>query len=184
MTRDMDTIHNHNCGGGTGIFIKEGLSYEILKEQSIFLSGLYESVWVKISLPKGRDVIVGSIYRPNTLPKANELKAIKQHIAILDSIKKDKKLNKAKLIITSDFNIDLLSYENNSNTTLYVNEQFSHGLHPVITTSAHITKTSAKIIDHIFVTNPPHNHLSGIIEVELGDHMPTFYSDPRPRDCI
>ena len=51
-TRDMDTGPNPNCGGGVGYFIQSNLQYEILEEESVFLPGVYESLWIKVKVDK------------------------------------------------------------------------------------------------------------------------------------
>ena len=62
---------NPNCGGGVGLFIKNNLNYTLLEFQNQFISGVYESLWIKIDLGKSGSVIVGNIYRPNTAPLAS-----------------------------------------------------------------------------------------------------------------
>ena len=178
-TRDQDKMVNTHCGGGTGLFIAKGIPSEILIEQSVFIPGVYESIWAKIKPKSGaKSVIVASIYRPNTPPRANITLAIKTHLNIIDSIRKDKSLKSCRIIITSDFNLDLLDYAKNDKVTDYVDSQFSRGLVPLITKSAHFTDSSAKVIDHIFTSEPPNKYKSGIIEAKISDHLPTFFSDP------
>ena len=88
-SRDMYSKINKNCGGGVGIYLREGLNYELLEKKSIFIKGLYESIWLLVKLPKGKNVILGNIYRPNTPPLANIHQATIIHKNILESIKKD-----------------------------------------------------------------------------------------------
>ena len=178
-TRDQDGATNPNCGGGVGLFIRKDLESEILHEQSIFIPGMYESIWAKIKPKKGaKGVIVASVYRPDTPPRANLGLAVSTHLGIIDSIRKDKTLRHCKIIITTDFNLDLLEYSLKERTTNYVDSHFSRGLVPIITKSAHITLSSAKVIDHIFISNPSNNFKAGIITAKLSDHYPTFLSDP------
>ena len=172
----MNTKCNRNCGGGSGIFVKKCIDFEILEELSHFTKGVYESIWILLKLPKGKKVIISSIYRPNTPPLANAKKSIEIHCSILELIKRDKKLRNAKLIICSDFNIDLL--ENNKINSHYLDSHFSMGLIPMITKSTHFTNTSAKVIDHIFVSSPPPQAKSFVLQVHIADHLPTIYSDP------
>ena len=48
-TRDENGPINPNCGGGVGLFIDDKYKdYEILKELSVFIPHVYESIWVKI----------------------------------------------------------------------------------------------------------------------------------------
>ena len=68
-TRDMNRpMPNPNCGGGVGLFIDSKFSYEILEVESSFTPGVYESIWAKIQIGKGKFKIIGNVYRPNTAP--------------------------------------------------------------------------------------------------------------------
>ena len=67
---------NPNCGGGIGTFIREGLSYEILEVKDQFITGVFESLWIKIKTKNNKFKIIGNIYRPNTAPTADPLLAI------------------------------------------------------------------------------------------------------------
>ena len=180
QTRDQNGLANSNIGGGVGIFVKENIESEVLQELSHFTAGVYESIWLKVrpsKLKKDKSVIIASIYRPNTAPRASLAKAIEIHTSILETIKKDKYLRKCKLVILSDFNLDLLEFANNSHVANYLDTHFTHGLIPIISKSAHITRSAAKVIDHIFSNEMSENIKSGIVQLSLSDHMPTFYSD-------
>ena len=79
--------------------------------------------------------------------------------------------------IISDFNIDILQFEQHSDTKHYLETMASFGFLPVITRPTRITQTSATLIDHIFVLNKSTQHTAGIIINSLSDHYPTFYLD-------
>ena len=176
-TRDKGLSKNSHCGGGVAFFVRNELNFEIMSEQSVFKKGLYESIWIRISLPKKKFLIIGNIYRPNSPPLGNVNKAIEIHEGILNSIKKDKAFRKDKLFLVSDFNLDLAAITSNKNVNYYMDLHHSLGLVSLINISAHITKTSSKVIDHIFTKMPSSNLKSGVIETDLSDHMPTFVSD-------
>ncbi len=53
-------------GGGVGLFIKNNLNYTIDSATSVFHDRVLESLFVKISISKQKDIVVGSIYRPGT----------------------------------------------------------------------------------------------------------------------
>ena len=181
ITRDQDGMVNPCAGGGVGVFVRENVESEVLSELSEFIPGVYESIWLKLrpnKQKKAKDIIIASVYRPNSAPKANLKLALTIHTSILDKIKQDKKLRKCKLIIMSDFNLDLMEFSSNQSVSNYLDIHFSSGLLPVITKSAHLTPTSAKLIDHIFSSQLPDNYKSGIIQFDISDHMPTFLSDP------
>ena len=86
-TRDMNTAPNPNCGGGVGFFVNNCFKYEILEEESLFLPGVYESLWIKVQVDKTKFKIIGNINRPNTAPNVNLNLAIATHASIISKIK-------------------------------------------------------------------------------------------------
>ena len=177
-SRDKNQKPNQNCGGGISLFIKNTLNFEPLPSLSHFEKGVYESLWAKIQINKDNYLIVGNVYRPDSPPLGNLSQALVIHSNILNMIKNDKSLKKGKLIICSDFNLDLASFSINKKANEYMELQSIHGLLPLITLSAHITNTSAKVIDHIFVKSPPPDSTSGVLQIHISDHLPVIYSDP------
>ena len=166
-TRDQFSSVNGNCGGGVAMFIKSGLQYEILDDLSEFIPGVYESLWIKLkpnSIKSTKSIILGNVYRPNSAPKANITLALSTHFSILEKIKRNKAHKGCKIIVASDFNIDLLTFATNVTSLEYINSHFAKGLIPVISLSAHITATSAKVIDHIFVCDPPPPYKTGVLK--------------------
>ena len=97
---------NPNCGGGIGTFIREGLSYEILEVKDQFITGVFESLWIKIKTKNNKFKIIGNIYRPNTTPTADPLLAINTLNNILTSLKS--KFKGVNITISGDLNFDLL----------------------------------------------------------------------------
>ena len=174
-TRDKDKERNPNCGGGVGFFVNKMFDFEILEEESIFVEGVYESLWIKIEVSKNNYKIIGNVYRPNTAPKANTKQAIEIHSSILSKISKSKDHSKCSIEIVGDFNLDLLQFQNHEQTNDFLEASFSYGLLPVITKPTRITPTSATLIDHIWVKNKSELHSAGIILSHISDHYPTFY---------
>ena len=175
-TRDQFTVLNSHCGGGVGLFVSKLWDVELLEQQSVFLSGTYESIWLKLTNTtqnSSQSVIVSSIYRP---PGANKRLALSTHEGILNSIKNDKHLRGSKVFLLSDFNLDLQSTDAVMNEYNLMHAE--QGLKSVITISAHLTPTSSKIIDHIFASTPPPDYSAGVLISKLSDHLPTFYCDP------
>ena len=147
----------------------------ILDEESIFVEGVYESLWIKVEVAKNTFKIIGNVYRPNTAPKANIKKAIEIHSSILSKINKSKVHSKCSIEIVGDFNLDLLQFQRHDQTNDFLETSFSFGLLPVITKPTRVTPTSATLIDHIWVKNEAELHRAGIILCHISDHYPTFY---------
>ena len=157
------------------MFIHNKFSYEVLNVQSSFIPGVYESMWVRIEVSKGKYKIVGNIYRPNSAPLADLARAITTHQNIIQNLQSNKNHKNCNIQLLSDFNVNILNFAQHELTNTYLESMFSIGLLPVITRPTRITHTSATLIDHIFESNKVNRYIAGIILSSLSDHFPTFY---------
>ena len=136
---------------------------------------MYESIWVKIEISKGKYKIIGNVYRPNSAPLADLGRAIANHKCIIESLKTNQIYKNCDIQVLSDFNVNLLNFAQHDLTNTYLESMFSLGLLPVITRPTRIHQTSATLIDHIFLNNKQKGYIAGIIISSLSDHFPTFY---------
>ena len=82
--------------------------------------------------------------------------------------------NKYDMYIVGDINIDLLKYHSHQQQTeRYPGMIYSLDLLPVITKPTRITSHTATLIDHIY-TNTVSRLTSGIVTVDISDHLPVF----------
>ena len=175
-TRDKNGPPKPNCGGGVGLFIDSSYKdYEILKDESVFVPHVYESIWVKIKIKNGRDKIIGNVYRPNTAPHANLEQALQIHNDILEKIESNKNHAKCDIQIVSDFNINMLNFESHGLTNDYINALISKSFIPLITMPTRIKHQSATLIDHIWTNKICNTYNTGIIIDSLSDHFPVVY---------
>ena len=79
----------------------------------------------------GTSKIIGSCYRPNSAPLASYSKAIGILDEIVVQLKKEHK--KTKIIITGDFNMDLLKYSSHPPTNEFITNFHNQGILPLIT---------------------------------------------------
>ena len=180
QSRDRGEKIDRNCGGGAAFFINKNFDFEPLPELNFFIKGVYESVWLLLTdkkNKKGQKILVGSIYRPDTAPRADICLALKTHNNILNLISKNKVYRKSKLFICSDFNLDLLQTLTSQNVSDYSSAHSIHGLNSLINISAHITPTSAKVIDHVFSNTPSATCRTGVLLEHFSDHLPLVISD-------
>ena len=91
------------------------------------------------------------------------------------SIKADRQLSKAAVIIVSDFNINLLNFNIHPETAEYTDLHMSQRLLPMITKPTHIYNSGASLIDHIFVSPTDNPVTTGVLLCDMSDHFPTFY---------
>src|SRR6218665_1307572 len=149
--------------GGVGLFIKNDISFE-----KIDLVGVkhqcYESLIVKISLPKSTDALIGVVYWPPGLCPRDFNKEWDQ----LNNLTKQSK----QRYLVGDFNIDLLKSENHVPTDEFVSSLYSHLLLPLIYRPTRITSDSLTLIDNIFTSNWSKVLDSAIVISDISDHLP------------
>ena len=151
------------------MYIQENLEFKRRDDLSVFIPHIVETLFMEIK-NKGKNIICGTIYRPNTFPKADLDVFITTLSEILHIINQENK----NIILLGDFNIDLLKYETHMKTSDFLDEIFSFGLLPVITKPTRITDHSATLIDHIHTNLINNLYKLGIIVTDLSDHFGTF----------
>ena len=95
--------------------------------------------------------------------------------SVLNQISTDPSLKACQLIISGDFNIDLLKLSTNADTSKYFDLLLENSLFPVISKPNPISHSSATLIDHILVKHLNSNSKSGIFLDSLSDHCPTYF---------
>ena len=155
--------------GGVGLFIKENISYHPREDLSIFIPHIIETFFIEIGSINTKGTIIGVIYRPNTYPKA-DIDVFNETLReLLSMVNREKK----SVILMGDMNVDLLHFDTNEKTNIYLNNVTSNGLLPIITRPTRVTNHSATLIDHI-ITNKIENYISGIILTDIADHFGAF----------
>ena len=142
-------------------------------------SPIWESLFVTVKdMNIGKEFVVGNIYRPpydnnneqNVTTFVTELEPV---IATLND-------GYHELLITGDFNINLL-HINNCNKDHFGNFPdmlIGHSLFPKITFPTRLGENSCSLIDNIFCSLSPNSvaSLAGIICTRISDHFPCFLS--------
>ena len=119
--------------------------------------------------------IVNNIYRP---PKDNYNRhSIEKFTSELNEILMDINRFKANILLTGDFNIDLLKINERSDFYDYLLTILSHGLLPIIIFPTRLEQNSASLIDSIFSNlSTVMYHSSGILLSDISDHLPYYFS--------
>ena len=163
-------ISNHRkskTGGGVGIYLHNDLQYKILSECKLSDPEVIESLFVEITVPHGKNIIVGCVYRP---PNQNTALFQDKLNDILSYISKDNK----QCYVMGDFNLDLLQYNHHTPTQEFIDALFSFAFFPLISNPTRLTSYSATLIDNIFTNNLSQNVLNGVVLNNLSDHLPVF----------
>ena len=78
------------------------------------------------------------------------------------------------ILVCGDLNIDLLKHESHNSTRNFLDMMYSLGLYPLIDKPTSITDTTATLIDNIFTNELHHKLTSGILFIDISDHLPIF----------
>ena len=153
--------------GGTLMYISEKISYKICNDLNIYNPKQLESIFIEILRPDLPGGIVGTIYKH---PSMNVFTFNAEFFAPLL-----KNLNKEnKVILTGDFNVNLLNFGRKRGTHQFLEELFHNNYTPQITLPTRITDRSATLIDNIFLNTQRHKQTSGNITTSISDHLPQF----------
>lgn len=157
-------------GGGVGIFVNDCIDFSSRKDLWMANPAI-ENVSIEINRELDKNIVVTCIYRPPDACFPTFMNEINTHL--------EKLRNSDKIIfIGGDFNLDLLSYNTDNQTTQFVDLLLSHNLLPSISRPTRVCDTSNTLIDAFF-TNYLGPATSGvIIELTLSDHFPIFLDTP------
>ena len=128
---------------------------------------MIESIFVEICIPNGKNIIVGTVYRP---PNQNVAAFLEKFNEIISIISKDNK----PCYVMGHFNLDLLHYNHHALTQEFVDNLFSHMFFPMITKPIQLTSHSATLLDNIFTNNQTRKILNGILPNDISDPLPVF----------
>ena len=151
-------VSNHRkskTGGGVGIYLQNDLQYKLLNECKVSDPETIESLFVYITVPHGKNIIVGSLYRPPN-----------QNMTLF--------LDKFNDILSRISNLDPLQYNHHTPTQEFIDTLFSQAFIPLISNPTRLTSYSATLIDNIFTNNLSQNVLNGTVLNDLSDHLPVF----------
>lgn len=115
-----------------------------------------------------------NIYRP---PKNNTAKYDQFMNELTNNIKRFDS-NKKPIIITGDFNINLLEINKKRAISLFFDSMISLSFLPKITLPTRLNETSASLIDNFYckLNSDFKNESAGIVTINISDHLPYFFS--------
>ena len=154
--------------GGVGIYIKSSLECELLKSYSTSHPSLYQSIFLEIKNKTKKNIIIGCVYRHPSPPISNFSE--EYFDSLLMKITKLKKT----CIITGDFNIDLIKYNNSACVSEFYDQISSYGFRPLILQPSRFSSRSATLIDNIFINDLSCFSNGGNITTSISDHLMQF----------
>lgn len=151
-------------GGGVAIYVRNDLQTSAINWSESVDQSSFESLFIQLN---DSNTLVGVIYRP---PDTDLDIFNREYTEVLNKVSA-----KRKIILSGDFNINLLNSEYHNETETFLESSLAHYLYPTITKPTRVCATTSTLIDNIFVNNPNDDYLSGILVTDISDHLPVFY---------
>ena len=143
-------IHKHRpnrSGGGVGLYISNNLEFKLRSDLSFDDIDIAESLFVEILRPHGKNIVVGTIYRPpnQTDQRVNDF--LSTNNELLEKISRENKI----CFLMGDFNLNLINFQHHQTTGEFLDGLYSNMFFPLITRPSRITCHTATLIDNIFL---------------------------------
>ena len=167
----MHSVRSDGRGGGISIFYKENYSCELLSNVNSF-HDCFESLTIRINSETFiSPLVVCGLYRP---PGFND---INRFYSTFDILLNNNAIKNNKVLIGGDLNINILN-TGDTRTKNFVDLMSSNSFLPLITLPTRIclnqnNNKKSTLIDQLWVNIGSHC-LSGVIDVDLSDHLPNF----------
>ena len=81
---------------------------------------------------------------------------------------------KKEIILMEDFNINLLKYDSDKDTTDFGDTMYASSFYRTINTPTRITATSKTLIDNIFYNDSTKKVVAGNITTSISDHLTQY----------
>ena len=156
-------------GGGVSVYCGGDLDSRILSRFTV-LSSSVEACVVKVPF-ESREVVIVAVYRP---PSGS----VEEFINYVLSVCSDPSIGSCEFILTGDFNIDLINYDNQTdNYRNFVYSLYSLNFFPLISIPTRLPSGNQHgrpaLLDHIWL-NTTQLSESGVLLFDCTDHLPTF----------
>ena len=168
--KDYHTIRQTHRSGGVSAYVKDNLNSNQIQNLS-FSTPFIEICTIEI-ITNLNTFYVLSVYRPHS-------DLFDDFINCMNRILEDNLLRNKHVIVLGDFNINHLNLCNQTNSFLNLMQSFY--MIPLITGPtrfSQINSNSSSLLDQIWTNKPLSSYDSGIISLDLTDHLPTYYHMP------
>ena len=154
------------------MYIRNGIDFFQRNDLNIYKSRELESIFIEILNPKGKNTIIGTIYRHPCMDQELFLDEFMKPLC--DKLGVENK----PIYIAGDFNFDLSNSSHNQ-SQLFFDTMMSNFLCPTITLPTKINSFRHTIIDNIFTNQINPDMISGNLCIAISDHLPSFLLVPQ-----
>jgi hypothetical protein len=166
------TLINQPClltsRSGLAIYLFEEFAYNIL-DIPPSETGTWEGQFIQVTYSPNKNIVLGNIYRPPRDIIENYQNFIHELSTTVYNLK-------GELVISGDYNIDLLKVHDKPIINEYLDSVLSSGLIPKITLPTRFSNTCGTLIDNFLcrLSKDFAETTSGILTCKLSDHQPYF----------
>ena len=165
-------------GGGVAFYIKNCISYKIIKNLSNFVEREFECLTVEAVVNK-KKLLLCNIYKPPNPPVGtSSAEFIDNFINNMDTQLSNLALYNSNTYVFLDSNVNLLKINNCQNAARYLETIYSNGYNQKIGKATRIIGDSFSLIDHILYKSDLVNIKSGTILTDFSDHFTNFICIP------
>ena len=160
--RPIMSLRKKRRGGGVAAFITSEASYSTPNNINNIQTKYIEKIAINVEHRNQKTLIV-TIYRP---PKSK----VKESLEEIEQVLIEAYKTSDKLIITGDFNFDLLHMDHNCKK--YINLIQELQLTQLIDEPTRITSISKSCVDHVLISPKLANTNAWVINAHISDHLP------------
>ena len=153
-------------GGGVALYVHNSFKCKKIESMSITVENTMEMVTVEIITEKNKNIIISCVYRT----PGSCLDIFNDKMSDIY----DKNVEKKRVLVCGDFNIDLLNTNEHRKSRDFLNTMYCLSLFPTILKPTRITTNSATLIDNIFINVIESEVVSGMLLNDITDHLPVF----------
>ena len=147
-------------GGGVAIYLSDDIKW---KRRPDLETPEIECIWVEIEIFKGKNFVVGCIYRP---PDSSNYLNKEFNNFLNEMLSKVNKISMETFLL-GDINVNFLTKSNNKEIK---NIFVTHGLTQIVKSPTRVTKDTKTLIDVILTSNNSHVQCTKVIPLSLSDH--------------
>ena len=159
--------------GGLIIYLSDKFTYS--QKNTFVSSNRWEGLFIDVFHENIKSkIIIGNIYRPPRRNNCNN--EIDLFLEEFRPVVKTLNKEKASILLSGDFNLNLLDIQDRNKIQEYHDLLVSNGMYPKITLPTRFSRRSCTLIDQIFCrfSTMSQKSVSGIIFSSLSDHFGCF----------
>ena len=171
----LNVRNNPKRGGGVLFYVSKKYEGHVsIIANCSKISHNLEQLWISITKPDVRQMIVGILYRPPTSKVKDSIEELTVSLDYMRSI------CNAEFLIAGDLNVNY-NLRHSKQFEILKDFERKYNLTQLIKTPTRIVEGSKSLIDLIF-TDVQYINSSGVINTEMSDHLPVFMVKKKGRD--